>query len=418
MMEEAVQALEIRLHDQHVGYLAGYQGGRNVMVFDEGYRNDPERFTLTLTNHPSFSKASRIMAKPWIRQQRLHPYFSNLLPEGALRDWLAQTLKVHPDNEFPLLAQLGHDLPGAVTAIPLDADTIPDRVLAHRTRITPVKRTAQSTRGFSLAGIQMKFSMREREGRFHFGHSDELGDWIIKTPSTRHRGVPVNEYTAMRLAMAAGVNVPETRLVALKDVEGLPEINLPAEPWAYAIKRFDRQPQGRYHTEDMAQVFFRYPHEKYQGHNYEQIGRLLRDYTKDGLANVQQFARRLLVNILLANGDAHLKNWSLLYPDRRTPVLAPAYDIVVTQAYIPEESEFALNLNGQKRWYQIHYEDFKAWASAVDVPWPAIRMTLDDTIRRAREQWKTLLLESPMLPEHQELLRTHWRRLQPEWRIA
>ncbi|SFH70688.1 type II toxin-antitoxin system HipA family toxin [Modicisalibacter xianhensis] len=417
MKGDALQALDIRLHDQHVGYLAGYQSGRTVMLFSESYRSDPARYTFTLTTRPGFPKASQIMAKPWIRRQRLHPYFSNLLPEGALRDWLAQSLKVHPDNEFPLLAQLGQDLPGAITAIPLDIEDIPKQLLEHRTSIVPIKRTLQPTRGFSLAGIQMKFSMREKEGRFHFGHSDELGDWIIKTPSTRHRGVPVNEYTAMRLAMVVGIETPETRLVTLDDLEGLPEINLPAEPWVYAIKRFDRGMHERHHTEDMAQVFFRYPHEKYQGPNYEQIGRLLRDYTEDGLASVQQFARRLLVNILLANGDAHLKNWSLLYPDRRIPVLAPAYDIVMTQAYIPEENEFALNLNGQKRWYQIRHEDFQAWAKAVGVPWPAIRIALDDTMQRAREQWKSLLRESPMLPEHKQRLKEHWRNLQPEWRI-
>jgi serine/threonine-protein kinase HipA len=121
--------------------------------------------------------------------------------------------------------------------------------------------------------------------------------------------------------------------------------------------------------------------------------------------------------VVISNGDAHLKNWSLLYPDRRTPVLAPAYDILMTQAYIPEESEFALNLNGLKRWYRIRREDFQAWAEAVGIPWPAIRIALDDTMQRAREQWRTLLHESLMLPEHKQRLKTHWQRLQPEWRI-
>jgi serine/threonine protein kinase HipA of HipAB toxin-antitoxin module len=50
------------------------------------------------------------------------------------------------------------------------------------------------------------------------------------------------------------------------------------------------------------------------------------------IGNAQQFARRLLVNILVANGDAHLKNWSLIYPDTVTPELAPAYDIGFTRA--------------------------------------------------------------------------------------
>lgn len=418
MRTEAVEVLELRLHDQLVGYLAGYQGGRNVMVFDERYRNDPLRHTLTLTTHTAFPKAAQVMGSPWIRQQRLHPYFSNLLPEGALREWLAQRLKVHPDNEFPLLAQLGHDLPGALSARAVTADAIPEHILTHRAHVTPLKRTPRGNQGFSLAGIQMKFSMREQEGRFHFGHANEMGDWIIKTPSTRHRGVPLNEFTAMQLAKISGVDVPEVRLVELKALEGLPDINLPAEEWVYAIRRFDRLIEDRQHTEDMAQVLFRYPHEKYQGPNYEQIGRLIRDYTQDGLANVQQFARRLLVNALLANGDAHLKNWSLLYPDRRNPVLAPAYDIVMTRAYIENEAEFALNLNSKKNWYRLKQDDFQDWSRAVGVPWPAIKVALDDTIRRARDQWPALLKESPMLPEHQAVMRQHWQALQPEWRIV
>jgi serine/threonine-protein kinase HipA len=55
----------------------------------------------------------------------------------------------------------------------------------------------------------------------------------------------------------------------------------------------------------------------------------------------------LLVNILLANGDAHLKNWILIYPGRVTSELAPAYDIVTTMVYIGDGRKFALNLGGR-----------------------------------------------------------------------
>jgi len=348
----------------------------------------------------------------------LHPWLSNLLPEGALRDWLAQGLKVHPDNEFPLIAQLGHDLPGAIEAEPVVPDYVPEHVLVHRTSITPVVKSLTPARGFSLAGVQMKFSMREREGRFHFGHEDVLGNWIVKTPSTRHRGVPANEFTAMTLAQAAGIEIPEIRMVELSALDALPDIALPQEPWAYAIKRYDRDGDTRVHTEDMAQVLFQYPHQKYSGANYEQLGKLLRDYTRDGLAALQQFARRLLVNLLLANGDAHLKNWSLLYPDRINPVLSPAYDIVFTRAWIADEQEVALNLNGTKRWYEMGWADFEAWSRAVGTPWPAIRVALNDSLAKARERWPDMLEESPMLPQQKAQLRHHWRKLLPEFRIG
>jgi len=417
MVNEPVEMLELSLHGRRVAYLAGYRGGRNVLVFDEAWRLDPGRPSLTLTLMAGFPRAEALMETAWIRQQRLHPWFSNLLPEGSLRDWLASRVKVHPDNEFPLLARLGHDLPGALVATPVMPDDMPDWVLSHRRSVTPVPQQARGGAGFSLAGVQLKFSMRERAGRFSLSGGDGAGTWIIKPPSARHSWLPEAEFTSMRLAESAGVEIPEIRLIPLGALEGLPDINLPDEPHAYAIRRFDRVQETRVHTEDMAQVLFRYPHEKYDGPSYEQIGRLLREFTGDGLASVQEFARRLLVNILLANGDAHLKNWSLLYPDRHTPSLAPAYDIVTTRAYIEEEREAALNLNGKKDWYRLNEEDFRRWSERVGVSWPAIRQVLAETVERARCQWPSQLSSLPMADEHQRVLRDHWKALAPEWRI-
>gem|GEM_PF-5031306 len=65
--------------------------------------------------------------------------------------------------------------------------------------------------------------------------------------------------------------------------------------YAFAIRRFDRQGEKRMHTEDFAQVMVKYPHEKYDSASYEQIGKVLYNFTGNGLANVQQFARRLLL---------------------------------------------------------------------------------------------------------------------------
>jgi len=66
---------------------------------------------------------------------------------------------------------------------------------------------------FSLAGVQMKFSMKAKDGRYNLSKDGALGDWIIKTPSTQHKDVPQNEFTAMTLASLAGVDVPDMKLV-------------------------------------------------------------------------------------------------------------------------------------------------------------------------------------------------------------
>lgn len=264
----------------------------------------------------------------------------------------------------------------------------------------------------------MKFSMKERDGRYSLAQDNgELGDWIIKTPSTQHVDVPLNEFTAMTLAAMAGVDIPEIKLVQRDGLDNLPPIKLPDENLAFAIKRFDRNNNTRIHMEDFAQVLVKHPREKYHSANYEQIGRILYQYSGDCLADAQQFARRLLVNILLANGDAHLKNWSLLYQDKMTPRLSPAYDIVTTRVYLRDEREYALNLGKNKEWYRVDLSHFEAWAKKADIPWRAIKPHLTDVMDRARAQWPQALKDLPMNDEHKRHLRQHWQSLRADFQI-
>ena len=259
--------------------------------------------------------------------------------------------------------------------------------------------------------------MKEKDGRYNLSKGEALGDWIIKTPSTRHKNVPLNEYPAMSLAAMIGVDIPEIKLVDLNKLDNLPQINLPDESQAFAIKRFDRQNNERIHMEDFAQILVKYPYEKYDSANYEQIGRVIYEYSGDGLADVQQLARRLLANILLANGDAHLKNWSLLYEDQVTPRLSPAYDIVTTSVYIEDERKYALNMGKTKDWFTVTAANFQSWADRADIPWRAIKPHLDDAMDKARTLWPDALKDLPMDEAHKERLRRHWSNLQQDFII-
>ncbi len=413
-----VKVLELTLHGGLVGYLAGFSTGRNVLSFADEFKKDRDRPTFSLITHPRFPNSEKLLAEPWARNQRLHPSLSNLLPEGSLRELIAQSLKVHVDNEFYLFSYLGEDLPGALIATPMDPGDVPDSVLSTHGKAKAVKFEKPGFENrFSLAGVQMKFSMKEKDGRYNLAKGDELGDWIIKTPSTRHSHVPLNEYTAMSLASLAGIDIPDIKLVDLDKLDNLPPINLPEETQAFAIRRFDRDGPRRVHMEDFAQILVKYPHEKYNSANYEQIGRVVYEYSGDGLADAQQFARRLLVNILLANGDAHLKNWSLIYPDQITPRLSPAYDIVTTRVYIENESEFALNLGKNKRWYSATIEHFRNWSEKSGIPWRVIKPHLDDTLEKARTLWPSALQDLPMAADHKDILKTHWQALDSDFRI-
>lgn len=195
--------------------------------------------------------------------------------------------------------------------------------------------------------------------------------WIIKTPSTVHANAPENEYTSMQLAESIGVTIPDIELIQLSQLDNLPDIRLPNEKFAYAIRRFDRAKENgdltRIHTEDFAQVFGSYSHEKYLHQNQEMIGAALYKYSANGLADIQQMARRLVANIIIGNGDAHLKNWSLIYSDRMRPMLSPAYDIVATHVYMQNEHTLAFKMGRQNDWYQMTMGSFEIWSERIGV---------------------------------------------------
>ncbi len=133
-MNEA-RVLALSLHGRLVGYLVGARDGRNILTFDAGFRDDPLRPTFSLITSPAFPNAQPLLSKPWVTRQRLHPVLSNLLPEGALRAFIAQSLKVHENNEFEMMAYLGADLPGALVAEPAHPDDLPpgsrERIQRH-----------------------------------------------------------------------------------------------------------------------------------------------------------------------------------------------------------------------------------------------------------------------------------------------
>lgn len=445
---DGLDFLHITLHGQTVGYLVSLSQGQNRLYFNPDYQNDAGRATFSLTTHPQFPNHAKLLNHEWVRWQRLHPILSNLLPEGVLRQSLAQSLKIHIDHEFLLLKHLGADLPGAIVATPVTINKVPDFILKRldvvgQTNSALVKDTQvhlntlpkhDDIHPFSLAGVQTKFSMRQLltnyGQRFTLPLSNQdglLGDWIVKTPSQNHPFVPENEYSMMRLAELAKITVPDIELVPLDALIGIQEtmthqMRFSDKPQAYAIKRFDRQilPDGsirRIHSEDFAQILAKYPHEKYQGGNYVQIAKILYRFSENGLADVNQLARRILVNILIANGDAHLKNWSVVYQDGINPSLSPAYDLVSTKAYLPNETSFSLNLDTTKQWYQVDLTHFEHWAKKADIPWRSIKPQLLEVIQIARDAWKGELDKLPMAEAHKRGLIKHWSQLQNDFKI-
>ncbi len=412
-----VRVLKISLYDQLVGYLAGYQDGKAIFTFSNEYisQNIEERSTLTLKYYNQPDDAFRTQLKSRVK---LPPIFSNLLPEGELRDYVVRNLKVHTDAEFDLLARLGRDLPGALSAVEIKSNEIPPYALEGRVHITPEVKESTETNHFSLSGVLMKFSVFQVGEAFHVSKSENVGTWIVKVPSSRFFKVPLNEFSSMKLAEAAGITIPEIKLINLEHITGLPDIKMPDEPYAYAIKRFDRDAGERVHAEDFAQVFDLYPADKYRGTNYDTIAKTIFHTFPDSIPDIQEFVARLAVNIMIGNCDAHIKNWSVLYKDGIHPSLSPAYDIVFTRAYIESDDSIALNLGKEKKTDRLTLKHFKTLAKRADIDWLIIRGRLYETIEKARDTWPSLLKDLAMPEAHKKNLKKYWQSLTPDFKIV
>ncbi|MEU7764134.1 HipA domain-containing protein [Nocardia sp. NPDC049190] len=240
---------------------------------------------------------------------------------------------------------------------------------------------------FSLAGVGLKFSTLRDGRRFTCTATGEGGDWILKLPDSRFSAVPSNEYTMMRFAGTVGIDVPEVALVHRDDIDGVPSGVWPGgEEFAYAVKRFDRATDRRLvHIEDFAQVRAVYPISKYEG-NFETVAALA--YRGRDTAALHEFVRRLVFFVLIGNGDAHLKNWSLIYRDRRVPTLSPAYDIMSTEAYGigdgPED--LGLKFVGNKRFDAMRVYQFDRLARKLHTS-ATLSATALETIDRVRQHW-------------------------------
>jgi len=382
-----LNALSVRLHGKHIGIITRLAGDRQLFAFEQHYIDDPQRSTLSL----SFKGSTGGLVTNFRPVGRRVPvFFSNLLPEGPLRDYLAKRAQVNPDREFFLLAVLGADLPGALVVAPLEGDeqsSEPHDALDDETR--DASHGGEGPLRFSLAGVQLKFSaVMEASSGLTIPAGGLGGSWIVKLPSARFKAVPENEFVMLELARRIGISVPENKLIDMASIKGLPEQAHTVESMALAVKRFDRLPDGAsVHMEDFAQVFGEFPSNKYKFHSYANLAAVL--WAEIGEDAVREFVRRLVFTVVIGNADMHLKNWSLLYPDRRTPALSPGYDFVATLPYIPNDT-LALSFGDSRSLSEITPEQMRRFADTARIPASPLWKIAVETAERIAESWKTL----------------------------
>lgn len=384
-----VSILDVRLYGETIGTLTHLQGDRTIFTFNDDYVEDFDRPTLSLSFKDNLGG---LITKIRPTQRVVPPFFSNLLPEGGLRRYLAERAGVNQQREFFLLWVLGLDLPGALSIHPASGQALPPSADDDR----PPNSKPNALR-FSLAGVQLKFSALENSGKgggLTIPAEGIGGSWIVKLPSQQFSGVPENEFSMMTMASMIGMDVPAINLVDLGSITGIPDGIGELKGQALAISRFDRGADGPVHIEDFAQVFGIFPDDKYKRASYANVARVIG--TEVGDAGAAEFIRRLVFSALIGNGDMHLKNWSLIYPDRRSAALSPAYDLLSTIPYIEGEDTAALNFSRTKKMAEFDVDELRHLAAKALLPEKLVVDTASETVQRFRQVWESEKVHLPL----------------------
>ena len=401
MIMADVSVLEVLLYGEPIGTLTRVGGDTSLFAFSEGYAADGDRPVLSLGFK---NELGELITDFGTQNMHLLPFFSNLLPEGHMRKYLAERAGVKPVREFFLLWVLGEDLPGAVTVLPADGEAWPPDADDGDDHADDHHRD-QALR-FSLAGVQLKFSaIGADHGGLTIPAKGVGGSWIVKLPAQGYDAVPENEFSMMTLARLCGMDVPPIKLIDVGAIGNLPDGMNKIGGQALAIERFDRLGDGSaVHIEDFAQVFRVYPNDKYEKASQRNIAQVLAAECSE--EDIAEFIRRPTFNTLIGNADMHLKNWSLIYPDRRQAALAPCYDFVSTIAYI-EDDMAALTFSRTKKFSGFTEDELSHLAANAGLSETLVLGTARETVARFYEHWQAEKANLPLAGDAVAAIEAH-----------
>jgi serine/threonine-protein kinase HipA len=391
-----MSALDVLLGDTRVGRLERLDEWQYRFSFDAAWLADP--------SHPVLGQIFEDRKPRDLESTGTLPcWFDHLLPpqNGPLRRAISRQIKIEEDDDFALLSFLGADLPGAVVLVPGEP------TLAPKPRATPPpKPEPEGPLRFSLAGAQWKLSVREQDRKLTLPLRGETGGAIAKLPSPTFADLPRVELATMRWAALSGIDVPPVRLAQAADIVNLPEGIPVGDGTIYVIERFDRRPDGgRVHIEDFGQVLDRPADNRIYDARYEHVAAFLSYLPREDL---RAFCERLVFSILAGNGDAHVKNWSLIYPDGRRPRLAPAYDLVATVVYGPLlKQEIALTLAGSRRFQDVSLDAFRPLAVVARQSFDDVSTWVREMVDRVLAAWTDQAAEIPFSAEERARIAAH-----------
>jgi len=328
--------LDVYVHEQLAGTLTR-EGREHVFTY---HTTNPELFvSLTMP----------VRQKSYVYQsEQLHPVFNMFIPEGYLFDLFRTMLakKMDAITELKLLTVLASGIRGRLTfrprqrpdfdwLVPGSTESIslndllaaPDDIFGRLLELFLYRSAISGAQPKVLGSLRDKTALT-------------LDDYIIKTYGPEYPNLTENEFFCLSAARAAGIAVPEFWLSDSKRL--------------LIIKRFDTgRPAGEaMGFEEVCGLTGKSSQRKYDG-SYEQIAGCLTSFVSPAhrSAALEQLYKTLVLSVLVRNGDAHLKNFGVLYSQGAADArLAPAYDLVTTSCYIRNDVP-ALQLSGRKDWW-------------------------------------------------------------------
>lgn len=197
----------------------------------------------------------------------------------------------------------------------------------------------ENRKRISISGVQEKLSLLLDKKVLRLTKEGEQGTYILK-PIPRDLKkvdqVPANEHLTMQIAKQVyGLPTAENAMIFFKN--GVP---------AYITRRFDVKENGsKWGVEDFASLAgktkdnaganFKY------AYSYEEAGLLIQKFVPAWRIEIERYFSLIVFNFLFSNGDAHLKNFSLLESSSGDYRLSPAYDLVNTRLHV-DDTDFAL----------------------------------------------------------------------------
>ena len=273
---------------------------------------------------------------------QLHPIFEMHLPEGYLLSIIKKHFsKITKTDDFGLLKLMSSSINGRVTydtnsikknnALDLDELLNPKKDNLFEELVSRFALTS------SLSGVQPKVLATIKNKA-----TLKYDDYIVKSWGDEYPQLALNEYYCMKIVQLANIEVPE--------------FYISSDDKLFIMKRFDIKDNNiKLGFEDMCVLHAKQRDNKYEG-TYEQIVKTIKIFVspKNKKSSLKQFFKMIVINNIIQNGDAHLKNFGLIYNDINNIKLSPAYDVVCTTVYIKNDIP-ALNLLGSKKWWDKKY---------------------------------------------------------------